>query len=51
MEDQLISEIKLQSFMRHPNILSMYGFFHDHINVYMMLELANECLFKVLRRN
>ena len=37
--------------MRHPNILAMYGFFHDDTNIYMMLELANECLFKVLRKN
>lgn len=50
MEDQLVSEIKLQSFMSHPNILSMYGFFHDDTNIYMMLELADECLFKMLRR-
>lgn len=32
--------------MKHPNILQMYGFFHDQINIYLMLELADECLFK-----
>ena len=29
MEDQLIMEIKLQTYMNHPNILKMYAFFHD----------------------
>lgn len=36
--------------MRHPNILAMYGYFHDEHNIYLMLELADECLFKDLRR-
>lgn len=37
--------------MKHPNILAMHGFFDDKVNIYLMLELANECLFKVLRKN
>lgn len=36
--------------MRHPNVLQMYGFFHDETTIYLMLELAQECLFKDLRR-
>lgn len=40
MEDQLLSEIKLQCYMKHPNVLQMYGYFHDETNIYLMLELA-----------
>lgn len=50
MEDQLLMEIKLQTFMDHPNILKLYSFFHDESNIYLLLELGEECLFKVLRR-
>lgn len=27
--DQFIRELRIQSFLDHPNIISMYGFFHD----------------------
>lgn len=30
-------EIKLQSYMNHPNILKMYGYFHDAKNIYLIL--------------
>lgn len=29
MEEQLLMEIKMQSFFNHPNILKLYGFFDD----------------------
>ncbi len=45
MEEQLLSEIKLQMYMRHPNVLKMYGFFSDLKKIYLLLELAEECLF------
>lgn len=28
-EDYLENEIKIQSHLDHPNILKLYGFFHD----------------------
>lgn len=47
MEAQLMQEIKIQLYANHPNILKMYGFFHDTNKVYLLLELAtNGCLFK-----
>lgn len=47
MENQLVQEIKIQSFSNHPNILKMYGFFDDKSKIYLLLELAtNGCLFK-----
>ncbi|EGR29395.1 protein kinase domain protein [Ichthyophthirius multifiliis] len=41
MEKQLQQEIKIQSFLTHPNILKMYGFFSDETNVYLLLELSS----------
>jgi serine/threonine protein kinase len=38
--NQLLREIKIQSFMRHPNLIQLYDFFSDEINVYLLLELA-----------
>lgn len=35
-------EINIHSFLNHPNILKLYGFFHDDDNIYMILEYANQ---------
>lgn len=40
MLSQLISEIKIQSFLDHPNLIKLYDFFCDEQNVYLFLELA-----------
>lgn len=40
MIGQLAQEIKIQTFLSHPNLLKMYGFFSDHENVYLVLEDA-----------
>lgn len=37
---QLRREIEIQMELRHPNILQMYGFFYDEVNVYLILEYA-----------
>lgn len=37
---QVIREIKIQSFLKHPNIVKMYTFFSDAQYVYLMLELC-----------
>jgi serine/threonine protein kinase len=51
MEAQLMQEIKIQLYSNHPNILKMYGFFHDTNKVYLLLELVtNGCLFKEIRK-
>lgn len=39
-QKQVIREIKNQSFLKHKNILQLYGVFHDKDNVYMILEYA-----------
>jgi aurora kinase A len=50
VEHQLKREIEIQSHLRHPNILRMYGYFHDDSRVYMILEFAPKGeLFKELQ--
>lgn len=39
-EHQVRREIEIQSHLRHPNILRMYGYFHDEQRVYLILEYA-----------
>ena len=39
-ENQLTREIEIQSHLRHPNILRLYGYFYDDSRVYMILEYA-----------
>ena len=40
VEHQLRREIEIQSHLRHPNILRMYGYFYDETRVYLILEYA-----------
>ena len=40
VEHQLRREIEIQSHLRHPNILRLYGYFYDQTRVYLILEFA-----------
>ncbi|XP_028391986.1 serine/threonine-protein kinase Aurora-2-like [Dendronephthya gigantea] len=40
VEHQLRREIEIQSHLRHPNILRLYGYFYDSSRVYLILEYA-----------
>lgn len=40
VEYQLRREIEIQSHLRHPNILRLYGYFHDETRIYLILEYA-----------
>ncbi|KAJ3270641.1 Serine/threonine-protein kinase ark1 [Terramyces sp. JEL0728] len=40
VEKQLRREIEIQSHLRHPNILRLYGYFYDEKRVYLILEYA-----------
>ncbi|KAG0165932.1 hypothetical protein DFQ28_006541 [Apophysomyces sp. BC1034] len=43
-------EIEIQSHLRHSNILSLFGYFHDDRHVYMVLEYAGQGeLYSILR--
>jgi len=50
VEHQLRREIEIQTHLRHPNILRMFGFFHDATRVYLILEYASKGeLYKMLQ--
>ncbi|XP_004309616.1 PREDICTED: putative L-type lectin-domain containing receptor kinase V.1-like [Fragaria vesca subsp. vesca] len=40
VEHQLRPEVEIQSQVRHPNILRLYGYFYDQKRVYLILEYA-----------
>ncbi|XP_064132307.1 aurora kinase A [Loxodonta africana] len=40
VEHQVRREVEIQSHLRHPNILRLYGYFHDATRVYLILEYA-----------
>ncbi|KAI9144370.1 kinase-like domain-containing protein [Paraphysoderma sedebokerense] len=51
VEKQLRREIEIQSHLRHPNILRLYGYFYDSKRVYLILEYAAKGeLYKHLRK-
>ena len=39
--NQVRREIEIQSHLHHPNILSIYNFFWDKKNIYLVIEYAN----------
>jgi len=48
---QLRREMEIQFSLKHPNILRLYGWFHDSENVFLILEYAhNGELYKELSR-
>jgi len=40
VEHQFRRELEIQSHLKHPNILRMYGWFHDESRIYLILEYA-----------
>ncbi|KGQ12816.1 Serine/threonine-protein kinase ark1 [Beauveria bassiana D1-5] len=51
VERQVRREIEIQSNLRHPNVLQMYGHFHDSKRVFLILEFAGKGeLYKHLRK-
>ncbi|KAI1365191.1 Pkinase-domain-containing protein [Xylaria arbuscula] len=51
VEKQVRREIEIQSNLRHPNILQLFGHFHDSKRVFLILEFAAQGeLYKHLRR-
>ncbi|EGG01344.1 uncharacterized protein MELLADRAFT_73014 [Melampsora larici-populina 98AG31] len=52
VEKQLRREIEIQSNLRHPNVLRLYGYFHDEKRIFLMLEFAGKGeLYKQLHRH
>lgn len=51
VEHQLRREIEIQTHLKHPNILRMYGYFHDERRIFLILEYAPRGeLYKELQR-
>lgn len=51
VEHQLRREIEIQSHLRHPHILRLYGYFYDSTRVYLILEHAgNGELYKEMKK-
>ncbi|KAJ7230487.1 kinase-like protein [Mycena pura] len=42
VEKQTRREIEIQQNLRHPNILRLYGYFHDEKRIFLMLEFAGK---------
>ena len=42
VEKQVQREIEIQSHLRHPNILKLYGHFHDSRRIFLILEFAGQ---------
>ncbi|KAI8643180.1 kinase-like domain-containing protein [Parasitella parasitica] len=40
IEKQLKREVEIQGHLRHPNILRLYGYFHDQDRIFLILEYA-----------
>lgn len=40
IEHQIGREIDIQSHLKHPNILRLYGYFYDDSRIYMVIEYA-----------
>nr|POE58998.1 serine/threonine-protein kinase ark1 [Quercus suber] len=51
IEKQVRREVEIQSNLRHPNILQLYGHFHDSKRIFLILEFAGGGeLYKQLRK-
>ncbi|PFH53350.1 hypothetical protein AMATHDRAFT_73526 [Amanita thiersii Skay4041] len=42
VEKQIRREIEIQQHLRHPNVLRLYGYFHDSTRIFLMLEFAGK---------
>eukprot|EP01023_Acetabularia_acetabulum_P041022 TRINITY_DN3985_c0_g1_i1.p2 TRINITY_DN3985_c0_g1~~TRINITY_DN3985_c0_g1_i1.p2 ORF type:complete len:344 (-),score=50.29 TRINITY_DN3985_c0_g1_i1:1152-2183(-) len=51
LEKQFAREVEIMSAMRHPNILGLYGWFHDNERIYLVLEFARHGeLYEILKK-
>lgn len=51
VQHQLRREIEIQAHLKHPNILRLFGYFHDTTRIYLILEYAPQGeLYKKLQK-
>ena len=48
VEKQLQREIEIQSHLRHPHILRLFGWWHDEKKIYLILEYAGKGKLKTM---
>ncbi|KAL5571996.1 hypothetical protein UlMin_021593 [Ulmus minor] len=52
MQHQLRREMEIQSNLKHPNVLRLYGWFHDSERIFLILEYADGGeLYKLMKKN
>jgi aurora kinase len=52
MLDQFIQELKIQSYLDHPNIVKLYGYFAEKENFYLVMEYMEEgSLFSFIKKS
>lgn len=42
MKKQMVNEVKIQSFLKHPNLVELYDFFYDEERIYIFMELGTD---------
>lgn len=48
--DQFCYEIKIQSYLKHPHLVSLYGMFYDTTNIYLLMELlCDSTLYRLMK--
>lgn len=48
--DQFCNEIKIQCYLRHPHLVTLYGIFSDSDNIYLLMELlCDNTLYREMR--
>jgi aurora kinase len=50
LEERLLAEIKIQSYLDHKNCLKLYKWFNEKKHLYLILELGQQSLFDILRK-
>lgn len=51
MIDQFVLEFKIQSFLKHENIVQIYGMFDDNDHIYLILEyMPDGTLYSLLKK-
>lgn len=52
LQHQLRREMEIQTSLRHPNVLRLYGWFHDDERIFLILEYAHRGeLYRELRKS
>jgi aurora kinase len=52
MLEQFTQELKINLYLNHSNVVKMYGFFHDPLHIYIIMEYMEEgSLYRFIKLN